>query len=244
MKSFTIHPIPLFVAATYPAPIYRFGAGKAVPLGWFVWYIEGPRRKILVDTGITLEQLLAAEYSCPRQVQTLDGGLAKLGLKPEGIDLVIQTHLHVDHTAYMKRFTRAKFLVQKRELEYQRNPPPPALDPRPFNKDLIGSLDWEVVDGDYSIEDGLEVLLTPGHTPGTQSVAVDTARGKAVIVGLCSTDETFQPPEAIKDAAPVLVPGILNDPRQAYDSLLRLKKLADILIPIHEVRFAFVSSVP
>lgn len=243
MKSI-IHPIPLIVSATFPAPLWRWGAGKVVPLCWFVWYIEGPSRKILVDTGAIMEQLRGAGFTCLRQVQSLEQGLAKVGLKPSDVDLVIQTHLHFDHTGYAREFSKAKFLVQKTELNYHRNPPPLAIDPRPCSKELLDALNWEVVDGDYKIEEGVQLLFTPGHTAGGQSVAVETAKGTAIIVGLCSVDENFLPPETLKDNLPVFVPGITNDPMQGYESQLRIKKLADIIIPIHEIRFAFTDKVP
>jgi len=241
---FTIRPIPLIVSAAFPAPIWRWGGGKVVPMCWFAWYIEGLGRKILVDTGAIIEQLMAAGFTCLRQVQSLEQGLGKVGLEPRDVDLVIQTHLHFDHTGYARKFSKAKFLVQKTELNYHRNPPPLAIDPRTCNKELLDALNWEVVDGDYQIEEGLRVLFTPGHTPGTQSVAVETAKGTAMIVGLCSVDETFLPPETSKDNLPVFVPGITNDPLQGYESQLRITKLADIIIPIHEIRFAFTDRVP
>lgn len=243
-KPYFIHPIPLAIGATCPAPVWRRSGGVPVPLCWFVWYIEGPSKKILVDAGAEVEQLIAAGFIGLRQVQSLEQGLGKFGLKVEDIDLVIQTHLHFDHTGYAQKFSKAKFLVQQTELNYHRNPPPLAIDPRPCSKDLLDALDWEVVDGDYQVEEFVKVLFTPGHTPGTQSVAVDTAKGTAILVGLCSVDEIFQPTEVFKDTIPVFVPRITNDPMQGYESLLRIKKLADIIIPIHEVRFAFIDQIP
>lgn len=243
-SAWIIHPIPLIVSATFPAPLWRWGAGKAVPLCWYVWYLEGSGRKILVDSGVLPEQLLNAGFACLRHLQSLEQGLGKFGIQPADIDLVIQTHLHFDHTGDARKFSRAKFLVQKTELNYHRRPPPPAIDPRPCPRDLLEALDWEVVDGDSRIEEGLQVLLTPGHTAGGQSVAVETAKGTAIIAGLCSVDENFLPPQALKDKIPVFVPGITNDPGQGYESQLRIIKLANIILPIHEIRFAFTDQVP
>lgn len=86
---------------------------------------------------------------------------------------------------------------------------------------------------------GLRILHTPGHTPGTQSVAVDTEKGIAVIAGMCSIYQTFQTPkEVLPEEHPyasweVFVPSVGTDMNQSYDSMLRLKRMADVLLPCH-----------
>jgi N-acyl homoserine lactone hydrolase len=251
MAELRIHPIPLMVLVrSMHEQIYRVGAyvGQAAVDGVYVWYIEGTRQKIVVDSGMTAEMLKKANVpglsNGVTHVQTLEEGLAKHRLKPEDIDLVIQTHCHIDHMPLAPKFRRAKFLVQQAELDYHRNPAPPPVDPRPCPKEFLDTLDWEVVDGDYQVEEGLRVLLTPGHTPGGQSVAVDTAGGLAVIDSLCTTDLNWKVPGALEGRMEVLCPGLHNDPVQAYESLIRIKRMADIRVPIHELRFAWGKGIP
>jgi len=100
------------------------------------------------------------------------------------------------------------------------------------------------VNGDCQIEEGLKVLLTPGHTPGGQSVAVDTAKGVAIIDSLCTTDANWDVPASLEERMEVLCPGIHSDPVQAYESLMRIKKMGDIRVPTHEPRFAWIDSIP
>lgn len=251
MAKYVIHPIPLMVLSrSMHEQVFRVGAyvGPVAIDVVYVWYIEGTKQKIVVDSGMSAD--MAKKSKVPGfsagvvHVQTLEQGLGKYGLKPADIDLVIQTHCHFDHIPLAPRFTRAKFLVQKKELDYHRNPFPPALDPRPCPEEILDSLNWEVVDGDYEVEEGLRVLLTPGHTPGGQSVAVDTAGGVAVIDSLCTTDANWDVPPALADRMEVLCPTIHSDAMQAYESLLKIRKIADIKVPIHELRFAWTDSIP
>jgi glyoxylase-like metal-dependent hydrolase (beta-lactamase superfamily II) len=95
-----------------------------------------------------------------------------------------------------------------------------------------------LVEGDSEIVDGVKVLLTPGHTPGSQSIAVTTDRGTVVICGLCTIHENLFPSEEVSKLFPVIVPGIHTNVLQAYDSLMLIKRLADIAIPLHDATYS------
>jgi len=246
VKHIEIHPIPLVsIDAEYEKPkmTYLFNYGQNVNFYYYVWFLEAGAKKILVDAGGTAEMAIA--LGRPREsvkhVQTLEEGFAKLGLKPVDIDIVILTHLHLDHLAYARQFTNAKFIVQEDELNFARNPHPAG---RFYEKGLFEGLDFEVVNGDYQITEGVKVLFTPGHTSGGQSVAVETAKGIAVITGLCCIQENFQPSEEIRKVMPVIVPGVHLDVIKSYDSMIRIKEIADIIIENHDPRFANVSKIP
>ena len=96
-----------------------------------------------------------------------------------------------------------------------------------------------------TIRPGIEVLHTPAHTPGGLSIAVATEQGQAIITGFCVIDENFHPPQAVRAMEmEVIPPGTPVNPCRAYDIMLALKDRADILIPLHEPRFAAVETVP
>jgi len=61
---------------------------------------------------------------------------------------------------------------------------------------------------------------------------------------LCTTDSNWDVPAALNQKFEIFCPGIHNDPVQAYESLIRIKRMADIKVPIHEIRFAFVDKIP
>jgi hypothetical protein len=83
------------------------------------------------------------------------------------------------------------------------------------------------------------------HTDGGLSVVIDTAAGKAVITGFCVMMENFEPPRQIKAMEmAVIPPGTLVNAYEAYDIMLAVKEMADILLPLHEPRFAAVGEIP
>ena len=52
-------------------------------------------------------------------------------------------------------------------------------------QDMEGSPRLQIVTGDVNIGPGLDLMLGPGHTIGTQSLAVTTAKGTAVVASDC-----------------------------------------------------------
>ena len=148
--------------------------------------------------------------------------------------------MHEDHVQLARKYPKAKFIVQKAELEMARNPHP--VQQFTYLKDPFNDVNFEVIEGDQKVVDGVSVILTPGHCAGGQSVVVETSKGKAVITGFCCIRRNFEPPEGI--VTPVIVPGILLDAVQAYDSMLKVREIADIIIPLHEKEFLEVDRIP
>ena len=228
---------------------YRLNFEQATESCFNVWYIEGSEPKILVDAGATAE--MAAMHSLQGQtqpledVQSLEDGLAKVGLKPTDIEIVILTQLHWDHIGLAYKFTNAEFIVQKAELDFARNPHPASAMTGDYDNKIFNDLKLKVIEGDMEIIDGVRVLFTPGHYPGGQSVAVDTPKGVAIITGFCSTLANFEPPQRLRNKGfPVITPGLHIDICQAYDSVLRVKEAADIILPLHECSFINKARIP
>ena len=88
-------------------------------------------------------------------------------------------------------------------------------------------------------------MHTPAHTDGGLTVLVDTAKGTAAITGFCIIMENFEPPVNIKAMEmEVIPPGTHVNAYEAYDTVLKVKKMADILLPLHEPQFASVETIP
>ena len=244
MKNLVIRPIPLYIGPMQTSKFtYMMNWDDLTTIAGYVWYIEGAEKRILVDSGTTIEGQLAMGSPLREKPQEMEEGLAKLGLKPEDIDIVIETHLDQDHCELARKFRNAKFIVQKDELEFACNPHP-AVANRFFSKDYYQSLNWQVVKGDQKIVDGVEVLLTPGHTPGTQSVSVETEKGKAIITGFCCKDYNMFPPAEVAKVMPVVTLTIHTDLFETYRSMIKVKELADIVVPLHEPKFCWVNRIP
>ncbi len=250
MADYTIRPIPINKISNMPQYIFTYltGVGATHTTANTIWYIEETKKKIIVDSGGTTQsakmimQLLAPQ-AIVEDIQSIEDGLKRFGLKPEDIDIVIQTHLHNDHLELAHKFTNAKFIVQKAELDFI-DKPHPSVAGACVNKSFLKGLEMDIVEGDCEIVEGIDVWLTPGHTPGGQSVIVNTAKGKAVITGFCCIRQNFEPPAEVQAMTPVIPPGVHIDVREIYDSMVKVKKFADIVIPLHDVGCAEQDSIP
>lgn len=237
MRQYVIHPLVVGANETDQGIMtYLKGYGKRIYLPIYVFYLEGGPEKILVDTG--LEQFmvpkgLEEEYGL--KVQEFEDALATYGLKPEDIDIIIHTHLHNDHCENDYKCTNARVYVQKKEYEFFQHPHP--LDHRYF-PDLLDEVEVVQVDGDQEIVEGIQVLLTPGHTVGGQSVVVNTSQGKAVITGFCCNEQNFPA------NGPVVASGVHINAIDAYESARRVREMADILLPLHDLSIGRRHSIP
>jgi glyoxylase-like metal-dependent hydrolase (beta-lactamase superfamily II) len=100
--------------------------------------------------------------------------LAAMGVRPEDIDMVVNTHLHFDHCGWNTRmvdgklaptFSRAEYVVQRGELEHARNPTErdrASYFPENFEP-MAASGQWRLIEGDVEIAPGVELVRAPGH---------------------------------------------------------------------------------
>jgi glyoxylase-like metal-dependent hydrolase (beta-lactamase superfamily II) len=140
---------------------------------------------VLIETGIgnKLSDKMIKIYGQPAKL--LDN-LAAGGVAPEGIDIVINTHLHFDHCGWntvrkgdraVATFPRAKYYVQ--EGEWQHAQEQHVRDAVSYISDnynpLIESGQMELLRGDREIVPGVSVRVFPGHTAHMQAVMVTSA---------------------------------------------------------------------
>src|SRR4029450_11397224 len=147
--------------------------------------------------------------------------LARLGLTPDDVRYVANSHLHFDHCGGNEFFPRATFLVQRPELEAARRPGfVPKYNPSPI--DFDHPLDYQLLDGEHDVfGDGTVVLIpTYGHTPGHQSLRVRAGKATHVV---CGSDACYTRENMDRD----VLPNILWDPAVMRDSLASLRKLRD-----------------
>jgi N-acyl homoserine lactone hydrolase len=205
-----------------------------------MFYIEGAQSRIIVDTSFKSAQE-SSRLHAPLKVERLPqqepaNALAAIGVKPETIEVVVMTHLHWDHCQNHHLFPNAKFVVQREELRY-------AIAPLPFHAAIYESITlnmkpaWldlpriEVVDGDRQIADGVSLVYTPGHTPGHQSVVVETSQGKIAIAG-CMVPTFENWPDS--EQGSYLPSALYVDLEQYWRSLQKIDRLADLVLPGHD----------
>jgi N-acyl homoserine lactone hydrolase len=146
--------------------------------------IEHPEAgRILWDTGVPRDW---EERWAPTGIQEyfpvvdepggegfLDSALAQLELTPEDIDMLVLSHLHIDHAANAQLFDNGKtrVIVSANELEGARSFPGP-FQGSYIKSDYMG-LPFESVSGDVELAPGVSVIQTPGHSWGTMSLLVE-----------------------------------------------------------------------
>lgn len=219
-------------------------------------------QNILVDTGISEKFIvdgkawgaLPAEGGSP----FLKEALRKEGIDPAEIQKVVYTHLHNDHAANCQLFSNASIIFQRDEWQNLLEPLPIQNLRKDYDLELINELkaaNTLRVDGDLELEEGVTLLKTPGHTAGSQSVAVNTRKGMVVLVGdLCLLDFMMFPglteivdmegnAHPIPAAPPVLGPAVPHlltyNYYDFYDSIYKVKAIASrnepgFIIPGHE----------
>lgn len=194
------------------------------------WLLESKDRQILVDTGAV--GLSSATDPCFVQAadQTLEAQLARHGTKKDEITMIINTHLHVDHCSGNAHFGGIPCLVQEIEMEYAKSPL--QVHKPAYDVPLTG-IDFRLLHGDGEVVPGLRVIHTPGHSPGSQAVLVDTAKGLYVIAG--DSIPTFENMEVAADQS-FWPSGLYVDLKQYYQSLDRLKGLGGFILPGHDMK--------
>jgi len=246
MQNYRIHPLPLsslIMPKGYFTYLIFADCAERVRIPTYSWLIEGANEPILVDVGCSAEGILEymgyskeVEAIAPKDIVPIEESLAKFGISTLDIKTIIMTQLHIDHILNAKKFPNAKFIVQEEELKFNRNPHP--LYARTSMKQLCEGLNFEIIRGDAEVIPGVEVIFTPGHTPGGQSVAVTTEQGKVVICGMCTIDENFDTEGVI------IIPGMHSNPFHAYDSMVKIREIADTILPLHSRRLSHTTSIP
>lgn len=247
-EQYKIHPIVMGTKAFDKGMMtYQHDYGKPYTIPIYCWYIEGGDRKILVDTG-EMSPLLSneREQAIGGKIYTFEDGLKRWGLQPEDIDIVIHTHLHNDHCENDEKCKNATFYIHEKEIERIHNPHP--LDFR-YMEDYIIEIEKngqiKIVNKDIEILPGIKVIHTPAHTEGGLTVLIETEKGIAVITGFCVIMENFDPPVKIKAMEmEVIPPGTLVNAYEAYNIILKVRDMADILLPLHEPKFASLDTIP
>ena len=129
-----------------------------------VYLIEKGEKLLLIDAGLPGEYEKVLKY------------IEKLGYVPEDVEVIIVTHAHYDHVGSLKDLkdaTGAKVAAHKDEVPYLKGEKTYRREIEPVDVEI------ELNDGD-EIE-GLRVIHSPGHTPG--SICLLDLETKALFVG-------------------------------------------------------------
>ena len=138
MSQYRIHPMAMGSKVFDKSMMtYQFGYGSPYTIPIYCWYLEGGNQKILIDTGeMSPIESEDRESSIGGPIYTFEEGLAKWGLKPEEIDVVIHTHLHNDHCENDFKCVNARFYIHEKELTRIHEPHPLDFPNKEFISDV------------------------------------------------------------------------------------------------------------
>ena len=207
------------------------GCGEEITVPVRFLAVEGDGMKVLVDTGIAAdadgyEAIEGLKLSGLEANETMESVLASIGWKPEEVDIVVNTHLHFACCGNNRLFKNARILVQRKEWEFALHH---AANQNPYYVSSLlqngagGGVKLELLDGETEIAEGLVLLPTPGHSRGHQSLLVNTEEGVVCYAGHAVN--------LMENVSANIIGNILDDTREAFDSMENIKRTAEFVIP-------------
>ncbi len=161
--------------------------------------LEAHSSSTLVRTG---RHVIVVDTSSRANRQRILASLERIGVRPDEVDILVITHDHHDHRENNDLFPRARLIM---------------FDSEPVKED-----DESRIDADARL------VRTPGHTPESVSLFVNSDRRWAIV----------------GDALPIkdnylkwVPPGLNYDPEKALRSMKRIVDWADVVVPGHDAPF-------
>ena len=162
---------------TMPASDTRFPNDRIIVRAFL---IEHPQGLFLMDTGFSPADRAALETFAPVQIRPIRSVLAEAGVNAEDVRQIANCHFHSDHSGGNHEFPGVPIFVQRAEVAHLRATPD--YSHAPSVADFPGAT-LEEIDGDAEPLPGIRIIPTPGHSPGHQSLVVETTGGRVILAG-------------------------------------------------------------
>lgn len=204
-----------------------------IPVPWFL--ITHPKGNIIIDGGNSVEcattpreywgDICNVYWPEMKEEQGCYNTVKNLGIDPNSIKYVLQSHLHLDHTGAIGRFPEATHIVHRKEYEYAYTADWFAkggyirhdFDRQNIKWNFIDIENHEVYDvmGDNSVL----IIPTPGHSPGHCSFLINLPQSGSIII----TADAVYTSDHWEDKA---LPGFLTSALDASRSVAKLREIA------------------
>jgi len=186
--------------------------------------IRTGRLTILVETGLgdKFDAKFKDIYDV-RHPPTLLTSLQELGVRPEDIDIVINTHLHFDHCGWNTRrlggktvptFPRARYFIQRGEWQCALKPTERERASYIEEFFLAAEPQTGFLDGDAEIASGIPLEVVPGHTRNLQCVRIESGNECAYFIS-----------DTVPTAAHLAYPWIMSFDLYPLETLASKKRL-------------------
>lgn len=168
----------LVLARVTRVPEWHPEHGSFEPFPVHGWLVHHPDGVILFDTGIGTGVEAIDEWYGP-EVTPLAAALSAVGVDVAQVVAVVLSHLHFDHCGQQNALS-APVYVQDTEHRAAQAPRYTVAQWAAIANDRL-----RLVRGDEQLADGVRLLATAGHTPGHQSVLIETADERVVLAAQC-----------------------------------------------------------
>jgi len=154
------------------------------------YLVRTPEHTVVIDTCVGNDKSREGSALWHMRRGTYLDDLAAAGVTPEQVDVVVCTHLHVDHVGWNTRlvdgrwaptFPRAQYVFAGEEWEYWRHEKDECIADSVVP--VVERGQAVLVQSDHAIGRWLRFEPSPGHTPGHVSVRLTTSGGEAVFTG-------------------------------------------------------------
>lgn len=179
-------------------PRYIDEASGKLILAMQSYVVRTERYTILVDACVGNDKERPARPMWHRAKFPYLENMAAAGVRPEEIDFVMCTHLHIDHVGWNTKlvdgrwvptFPNAKYIFAKKEYEFweerdrsgEQGPVPNVFDDSVLPVMEAGQC--ELVDMDYQFDNGVWFEPAPGHTAGNVVINLKSGENTAVLSG-------------------------------------------------------------
>ncbi|MEU5215219.1 MBL fold metallo-hydrolase [Streptomyces sp. NPDC020807] len=229
------------------APDHWAPEGDSAVMALQSWVLRSAGRTVLVDTGVGDGRERPESPQFHRRQGDFLGLLARAGIRPEDVDVVVNTHLHADHVGWNTHAVNGEWAPAFPNAEYLL----PAADDAYFGpgngygggrseddrlvyEDSVAPVHragqavlWE---GVHRVDENLTLEPAPGHTPGSAVLRLASRGERAVFVG----DLVHSPVQILR---PSCASCFCLDPAGAAESRRRvLGRAADereLVVPAH-----------
>jgi glyoxylase-like metal-dependent hydrolase (beta-lactamase superfamily II) len=154
-------------------------AGSQWRLPCTSYLLRSAGETVLVDTGVGPAGLWG--WQAEREEGLLPA-LAAAGVSPADVDVVFLTHLHVDHVGWNTDrdgqlvFPNARYVAHRDGVPFARD------SDRSHVARTILAVEFEEIDGETTVAEGVTAFPLPGHFPGHMGLRIDSEGERAILI--------------------------------------------------------------
>ncbi|WP_424192128.1 N-acyl homoserine lactonase family protein [Ampullimonas aquatilis] len=162
--------------------------GKPATLVDPCYVIRHPKGTLVWDTGLG-DKMAESKDGVTDGVfhmvvpVTLSSQLKAIGLTPDEVEFVAFSHFHFDHTGNANLFEKSTWIVNQNEVNWATSTPSPfGVNAASFSN--IKQVKTQMITGDHDVfgDGSVRIFKVPGHTPGSQVLAIKLNKAGTVIL--------------------------------------------------------------